>query len=249
MKRFEDKVVVVTGAASGIGETTVREFVKEGAKVVLADLSIEAGEKLRDELNQEGFDTFFVKTDVSNEADVKNLIEKTVEKYGRLDVMFANAGIHIDGDFHNVDLEQWQKIIDIDLTGVFLCNKYAIEQYLAQGDGGVIVNTGSINSYIAFSGLAPYSAAKGGVKMLTQQVTARYAKDGIRANAIAPGTTNTPLVKTLPQEAVDKLVDAYPVGRFGEPEEIARTVLFLASDDASFIHGVTLPVDGGYTAM
>ncbi|MEH7225742.1 glucose 1-dehydrogenase [Bacillus sp. JJ1566] len=246
--RFQDKVVIVTGGASGLGEATVLEFVKEGAKVAIADIS-EKGQALSEELNTQGYDTIFVQTNVASENEMKNLVSKTVEKYGKLDVMFANAGINIEADLHELDFAKWQKVIDVNLTSVYLSDKYAIEQFLKQGNGGVIVNTGSIHSLVARDGLAAYSASKGGVKMLTQQVASRYSKDGIRANAIAPAYIETPLINTLSQDVIDGLVDLHPIGRLGKPIEVAKTVLFLASDDASFISGVTLPIDGGYTAV
>jgi NAD(P)-dependent dehydrogenase (short-subunit alcohol dehydrogenase family) len=246
--RFEDKVVIVTGGASGLGEATVLEFVKEGAKVAIADISDE-GQVLSEELNSQGNDTIYVRTDVSKEDEIKNLVEKTVEKYGKLDVMFANAGINIGADIHDLDLATWQKVIDVNLTSVYLSDKYAIEQFQKQGSGGVIVNSGSIHSLVAKDALAPYSASKGGVKMLTQQVASRYSKEGIRANAIAPGYIRTPLTNTLSQEVIDELASLHPIGRLGKPIEVAKAVLFLASDDASFITGVTLPIDGGFTAV
>ncbi|MFD1204682.1 SDR family NAD(P)-dependent oxidoreductase [Sporosarcina contaminans] len=246
--RFQDKVVIVTGGASGLGEATALEFAKEGAKVVIADLS-EKGQGYSEELNAQGYDTIFVQTNVAKEDDVKNLLSKTVEKYGKLDVMVANAGINIEADLHELDFDKWQKVIDVNLTSVYLSDKYAIEQFLKQGNGGVIVNTGSIHSLVARNGLTAYSASKGGVKMLTQQVASRYSKEGIRANAIAPGYIETPLMNTLSQDVIDSLVGLHPMGRLGKPVEVAKTVLFLASDDASFISGAILPIDGGYTAV
>lgn len=247
--RFQDKVVIVTGAASGLGEATVLEFVKEGAKVMLADIAADKGQAYSDELNAKGYNTAFMKTDVASEQDIQALVAKTVEQFGKLDVMFANAGINIGADLHDLDFDNWKKVIDVNLTSVYLSDKYAIEQFLKQGNGGVIVNTGSIHSLVARDGLAPYSASKGGVKMLTQQIAARYSREGIRANAIAPAYIETPLINTLTPEVIAGLVDLHPIGRLGKPIEVARTVLFLASEDASYITGITLPIDGGYTAV
>lgn len=247
-KRFEKRVVIATGAASGLGKATAIEFAKEGAHVVLSDIS-DKGKEVSDQLNSEGYSTIFVKADVANENNVISLVNQAVEKFGKLDVMFANAGINIEATVENLELDDWQKVIDINLKSVYLSNKYAIKQFKKQGKGGVIVNTGSIHSLMAREGLAAYSASKGGVKMLTQQVASEVAKDGIRANAIAPGYIETPLIHTLSQEVIDGLVGLHPIGRLGKPIEVAKTVLFLASDDASFISGVTLPIDGGYTAV
>ena len=140
-------------------------------------------------------------------------------------------------------------MIDVNLKSVYLSDRYAIKQFKKQGTGGVIVNSGSIHSYVAREGLAAYSASKGGVKLLTQQIAAESGKDGIRAVAIAPGYIKTPLIDTLSKDVIDNLVNLHPIGRLGEPIEVAKTVLFLASDDASFITGVTIPIDGGYTSV
>ena len=164
--------------------------------------------------------------------------------------MFAYSGINIEADIHELDFAKWQKVIDVNLTSVIiLSDKYAIEQFQKQGTGGAIVNSGSIHSFVARDGLTAYSASKGGVKMLTQQIASRYSKDGIRANAIAPGYIETPLMNTLSQDVIDSLVSLHPAGRLGKPIEVTKTVLLLANDDASFISGVTLPIDGGYTAV
>jgi len=231
-----------------LGEATALEFAKEGASVVLADISDKAAE-LSKRMNDDGHSTIFVKTDVSNEEDIKNLVDQAVAKYGKLDVMFANAGINIEATVEDLETDDWQKVIDVNLKSVYLSDRYAIKQFKKQGSGGVIVNSGSIHSFVAWQGLAAYSASKGGVKLLTQQIASEVSKDGIRAVAIAPAYINTPLIGSLSPEVVDSLVSLHPIGRLGEPIEVARTVLFLASDDASFITGITLPIDGGYTSV
>lgn len=248
MKRFENKVAIVTGAGSGLGEATALEFAKEGASVVLADISDQTAE-LSEKMNADGYSTIFVKTNVADEGDIANLVEQTVAKFGKLDIMFANAGINIEKTLENLETDDWQKVIDVNLKSVYLSDRYAIKQFRKQGTGGVIINSGSIHSLVAREGLAAYAATKGGVKLLTQQIAAEVSKDGIRAVAIAPGYIKTPLINTLSQEVIDNLVSLHPIGRLGEPIEVARTVLFLASDDASFITGITLPIDGGYTAV
>ncbi|MGO4108732.1 SDR family NAD(P)-dependent oxidoreductase [Paenibacillus sp. YAF4_2] len=246
--RFQNKVAIVTGGASGIGEATVREFAAEGAKVVIADFS-DRGAAVSEELNKQGYDTFFVKTNVADEANVKAMVAATVKKYGKLDILFANAGIGGQGVTHELSTKDWHRMIDINLTGVFLCNKYTIDQMLKQGTGGAIVNCGSIHSHVARGPIPAYSAAKGGVKLLTQSTAIAYAQKGIRVNAICPGYIETPLIAGSSEEAHQYLTNLHPMGRLGKPEEIAKSVLFLASDDASFVTGTTLTVDGGYTAQ
>ncbi|MFA4134405.1 MULTISPECIES: SDR family NAD(P)-dependent oxidoreductase [unclassified Brevibacillus] len=248
MARLEGKVAIVTGGASGIGETTVRLFAKEGAKVVIADFS-PRGNELAEELNQAGFDALFVKTDVTKEDEVKNMVSATVVKYGKVDILFANAGIAKDAPGHLLSLDDWQRTIDINLTGVFLCDKYVIEQMLAQGTGGAIVNCGSIHSHAGKADVTAYSSAKGGVKLLTQTLGLTYAKQGIRVNAVCPGYIDTPLIAGRNEALNEHLIGLHPMGRLGKPEEVAKAVLFLASDDASFVTGTSLLVDGGYTAQ
>ncbi|MEY9095237.1 SDR family NAD(P)-dependent oxidoreductase [Paenibacillus sp. RC84] len=246
--RFTDKVAIVTGGASGIGEATVRLFAQEGAKVVIADFS-DRGQTVADELKAEGREALFVKTDVTKEDDVKHMVAETVKQYGKLDILFANAGIAKDGPADKLSWEAWQKTIDINLSGVFLSDKYALEQMLAQGTGGAIVNCGSIHSHVGKAGVTAYASAKGGVKLLTQTLGIDYAQHSIRVNAVCPGYIDTPLIAGRTQAITDHLTALHPMGRLGKPEEVAKAVLFLASDDASFVTGTTLLVDGGYTAQ
>lgn len=243
MGRFTDKVAVVTGGASGIGLAIVKQFLAEGAKVVIADLS-EKGSEVAASLG-DASNVSFVKTNVMVEDDVKNLVQQTVAQFGSLDIMVANAGITRDGDITDMTYDQWSTTIDINLSGVFLSDKYAIEQMRKQGKG-VIVNTGSIHSFVGKRGVTAYAAAKGGVKLLTQTLGATYASEDIRVNAVAPGYIDTPLITGANKE---DLIALHPAGRLGKPEEVGKVVAFLASEDASFVNGTTLLVDGGYTAI
>ena len=248
MMRFEGKVAVVTGGASGIGESAIRLFAKEGAKVVIADFS-EKGNELASSLIDEGHEALFVRTDVSKEQDISNLIDETVNTFGKVDIMFANAGIGDVTPAHELTIDKWQQMIDINLTGVFLSNKLAIQQMLKQGTGGAIINNASILGHVGQSGVTSYTAAKGGVVNMTRTIAITYATQGIRVNAVCPGYIETPLLSDLPPEVKQQLVNAHPIGRLGDPDEVAKAVLFLASDDASFIVGANLLVDGGYTAQ
>lgn len=245
--KLKNKTAIVTGGASGIGEATVRLFAAEGANVVIADIS-ENGQQLTDELRKEGREAFFIRTDVTKEEEVKRMIAETVSRYDRLDILYANAGIAKDGPAHELNLDDWQRTIDINLTGVFLCDKYAIEQMLKQG-GGTIVNCGSIHSHAGKSGVTAYASAKGGVKLLTQSLGITYAQQGIRINAVCPGYIDTPLIQGRNEAMNEHLISLHPMGRLGRAEEAAKAVLFLASDDSSFITGTSLLVDGGYTAQ
>ncbi len=249
--RFIDKVVIVTGGAHGIGEADVVSFVQEGAKVVIADIDEVAGKGLSDRLNTEGFDTLFVKADVTVEDQVSDLIEKTVEKYGKLDVMVANAGIGgtyappVDQTVEDLDL-----IYNINIKGVFLCNKHAAKQMLKQGTPGSIVNMGSIESILARPNTTPYNATKGAVKLMTQSFARAYAANGIRCNAVGPGVILTPMVEKLTQSPAHRqmMIDLHPLGRLGTPQDVANAVLFLASHESAFITGTCLMVDGGHCA-
>lgn len=247
--KFSSKVCVVTGAASGIGFATALELGQQGAKLVISDHDEAKGNEAIGKLLKENIECHFVKADVTNEKDVKDLVDETVEKFGHLDVMIANAGINIEGDAHELALEKWQKVIDVNLTGVFLCNKHAAAQMLKQGKGGAIVNIGSIHSFVARHGLTSYSASKGGVDMMTKMMGETYSSKGIRTNMVCPGYIKTPLIETVQPEIREKLVGMHPIARLGEPHEVAKAVAFLASDDASFISGTSLLVDGGYTAV
>ncbi len=247
MSRFNDKTIIVTGGASGIGLAAVELFAREGARVVVADFS-EQGRDVVDGLKDKGHAALFVRTDVADGESVRRMVEATVQEFGRIDVLFANAGIAADDPIVELDEKAWQRTLDINLTGVYLCDKYVITQMLQQG-GGVIVNCGSIHSFVGKKGVTAYAAAKGGVKLLTQTLAIDYAGQGIRVNAVCPGYIDTPLLKNLSPDVKRMLEELHPQGRLGRPEEVANAVAFLASDDASFVNGACLMVDGAYTAQ
>lgn len=243
--RLQDKVAIVTGGASGIGEFTVREMLKQGAKVVIADFNDAGGQKLADEL---GENVSFIHVDVSNEEQVEAMVKHAVDTFGKVDILFSNAGIGSIGSTHELTLEEWNKTISINLSGVFLCAKYALKEMVKQGSGS-IVNCASILGHVGQAATASYTAAKGGVVNMTRALALEYASQGIRVNAVCPGYIKTPLLDQLDDEMMQHLVSLHPLGRLGESHEVANAVVFLASDEASFVTGANLLVDGGYTAQ
>lgn len=246
--RLDGKVAIITGGTFGIGESTALLFAKEGAKVVIAARNKEKGEKVVNEIKNQGGEALFIKTDVSIEEDVKNLVKETVDTFGKVDVLFANAGVGAMGDLDEVTLDDWNYTISVDLTGVFLSNKYVIPEMEKNG-GGSIINCASILGHVGQMSVAAYAAAKGGVVNMTRSAAVTYAKKGIRINAVCPGYIETNILDGLDDEMLETLKSLHPIGRLGKPEEIAYPVLFLASDESSFVTGANLLVDGGYTAQ
>lgn len=244
-ERLEGKVAIVTGAGSGIGAATARRFHEEGAKVVLADVS-GGQEAVAKEL---GDGALAVHTDVRDGASVRAMVAAAVDTFGRLDVLYNNAGI--DGDLHQVGEmpeEAWDQVQAVNLRGVFLGIRYAIPEMLKIG-GGSIINTASMAATVAFPTMASYCAAKGGVVMLTKTAAAEYAGQGIRVNAISPGTIQTGITDHLPADMMKAIIERNPVGRIADPSEVASLALFLASDESRFITGADHLIDGGYTLL
>ncbi len=241
-------MAIVTGGGSGIGLETVKAFAQHGASVMIADVS-EQGPDIALSLQQKGYQVRFVKTDVTSLQDQENMLAETLRQFRRLDILFANAGIARDGPIDSLSVDNWQKTIDVNLTGVFLSNKVAISHWLNAGQRGVIVNCGSIHSFVGKQHVTAYAAAKGGVKLLTETLAADYAAKGIRVNAVCPGYIDTPLLSALTSEQKDALIKLHPQGRLGHPNEVANVVLFLAGDMATFVNGASVLVDGGYTSQ
>ncbi len=251
--RVAGKVALITGGGSGIGKATALLFGREGAKVVVADYNPEGGERTAKEIRDGGGTAVFHGADVSNPRDVEALVAKVVETYGRLDCAFNNAGIEGDlsADISKCSLENWARVIAINLSGVFLCMKYESEQMLKQG-GGSIVNTASVAGLVGLQGAPAYVAAKHGVAGLTKTAALEFAQKGISVNAVCPGFIRTPMVeRALDKGAFDEeqIFAMEPMHRMGKPEEIAEAVLWLASDASSFVTGLPMPVDGGYMAQ
>jgi len=257
-KKFQGKVALVTGGASGIGKVTAQIFAREGAKVVIStDKNINGGEDTVRLIKEAGGEAIFVKCDVSRSAEVESMVDKCVETYGRLDYAFNNAGIGPDGKrvpvVNIVDCpeEIWDRTIDINLKGVFLCMKYEIKQMLKQ-KYGAIVNTSSVGALKPVPGFCAYSASKSGLILLTKTAALECATSGIRVNTILPGPTERTLLYeyltgTHPEEK-EHMLDVVPMKRVAKPEDMAEAVIWLCSDEASFVTGHAMPVDGGMTA-
>ena len=252
MPDLKGKVAIVTGAASGIGRESALAFARAGAKVIAADITVDGGEETVRMIQQMGGEAVFVQVDVTKSDEVKGMVETAVATYGRLDFAHNNAGIEgIAGPCVACTEENWDRTININLKGVFLCCKYEIPEMLKAG-GGSIVNTSSVAGLVGFGGIPAYTASKHGVAGLTKTIALDYAKENIRCNAVCPGVIHTPMIDRFTggdPAALEAMTATEPVGRLGKPEEIADAVVYLCSDEASFITGAAIPVDGGFVAQ
>ncbi len=252
MAKMDGKIALVTGAAAGIGRESALAFARAGAKVVVSDITVDAGEETVAMIEAAGGEAVFVKADVSNQADVNALVSKAVETYGRLDFAHNNAGIEgIPAPCGECTEENWDKTIAINLTGVFYCCKAEIAQMLKQG-GGAIVNTASVAGLVGFAGIPAYTASKHGVNGLTKQIALDYAKENIRVNSVCPGVIHTAMIDRFTggdPDALAAMTASEPVGRLGKPSEVADAVVYLCSDEASFVTGINMPVDGAFVAQ
>ena len=245
--RLQGRIVAITGGALGIGRATALLFAAEGATVALGDVEVAGAEAVAKEIVGRGGRAIAVGVDVGDAGQVQAFVDRVVTELGRLDVMFANAGIAYSAPFLEHPEAQWHRVLRVNLTGVFLCCQIAARQMVEQG-GGRIITTASINGFRGVENLVGYNAAKAGVIELTKTMAVELAQHHITVNAIAPAQIDTRLTRSLPEEARQRRVARIPMGRFGEVDEVARAALFLASDDASYITGHPLAVDGGYLA-
>jgi hypothetical protein len=248
---FEDKVVIITGAAAGIGRATAIAFAEKDAKVVVTDIDVEKGKQTSSLI---GGDAFFIEINVADSESVKNMVKEVTKRFGRIDILVNNAGIYYQGDVIETTEEEWDKVIAVNLKGVYLCSHYVLPIML-RGNGGVVVNVASEAGLVGIAGQVAYNASKAGVISLTKSMAVDFARQGVRVNAVCPGTTETPLVKNALKKSKDpekerrKLEECRPLNRLGRPEEIAAAILAMASDNLGYATGSVLSIDGGYTAQ
>jgi len=252
MANFDGKTAIVTGSSGGIGEAAAKRFAEEGASVVVADVKVEAGEATVADIEDAGGEATFVETDVSDPADVTEMVDAAVDEYGGLDFAFNNAGIEGESEATgDQSVDNFERVIGVNLKGVFLGMREEIPVMLEDG-GGAIVNTSSIAGQVGFPEISPYAASKFGVIGLTKTAALEYGGEGVRVNAVCPGVIDTPMVEQSREddpESIEQATAATPVGRLGEPEEIGDAAVWLCSDDASFVTGEAMTVDGGYTSQ
>lgn len=251
--RLKDKVALVTGGTEGMGYATARLFLEEGAHVVVSGRSDEKGRKAVAELSKSG-EVIFVRGDVSVAQDARRMVDETVARFGRIDILFNNAGIYIEKSAEEMTEDEWDRLMDVNAKGAFLVSKYAVPHMKRQG-GGSIINNSSDAGIIGNRNCPAYCASKGAVTLMTKAMALDYAGCGIRVNSVNPGTIDTPMLdreveaSTDPKAYMDRTVAESPMGRIGRADEVAKAVLFLASDESSFVTGAFLSVDGGSTAQ
>jgi 3-oxoacyl-[acyl-carrier protein] reductase len=244
MKRLENKVAVITGGAQGIGKATVEKFLTEGAKVVIWDIDEEKGNNYVKDLTVQGFVCKFMKVNVARFEEVDECVKEIINEFGQIDILVNNAGILRDAQLVKMTPEQWQQVIDVNLTGVFNCTK-AVAPYMVEKLNGKIINATSVVGIYGNFGQTNYVATKSGVIGMTKVWARELGRKGINVNAIAPGFIATEMVASMPEKVITMMKEKTPLGRLGKPEDIANAYCFLASDEASYINGTVLSVDGG----
>lgn len=246
---MQGQTAIITGAGSGFGREAALKLAEKGANISVVDVSSENGEETVRLCKELGTDAVFIKADVSRVEDVKQYVAKTIDHFGKIDLFFNNAGISGSG-VKTLDCseEEFDAIINVNLKGAFYGLKYVVQEMLKTG-GGSIVNTASLGGVVGMPTLGPYSATKHAIIGLTKTIAGEYGRENIRINAIAPGTNETPMVKAFPAEAIKAMAEAVPMGRLGQPHEVGNVVAFLLSDEASYIHGAVVSIDGGSAAL
>jgi 3-oxoacyl-[acyl-carrier protein] reductase len=243
--RLKDKVAIITGSANGIGRATALTFAREGAKVTVADINEEGGKKVAAEISGNGGAAIFARVNVADPQQVNQMVAAAINAFGKIDILINNAGILADARLVKMELEQWQRVIDVNLKGVFLCGQAVAKVMEEQGAGGVILNAASVVGLYGNFGQSNYVAAKAGLIGMTKTWARELGRKGIRVNAVAPGFIATEMVQAMPEKIIAMMKEKTPLQRMGTPEDIANAYLFLASDEAGFITGTVLSVDGG----
>jgi 3-oxoacyl-[acyl-carrier protein] reductase len=244
MGRLQDKVAIITGAANGIGLEAARTFLREGAKVVLADFNEEDGRKRAEELKEQGHDCIFVQVNVADRESVDQMVAKVIEHYGKMNILINNAGITRDAMLSKMTNEMFDQVIDVNLKGVFYCTQAVLPYFIEQGKGKII-NTSSVTGVYGNIGQTNYAAAKAGLIGMTKTWAKELGRKGINVNAVVPGFTETAMVTTVPEKIIEGLKKQVPLGRLGRPSDIANAYLYLASDESDYVTGHVLHVDGG----
>lgn len=242
--RLKGQVAIITGGASGLGKAAVQLFVHEGAKVVIADMNREEGEKLANSLNSSGGEVLYIQTDVSDKESVDHMVKKVVDTFQQIDILVNNAGITRDSMLHKMTLEQWNQVININLSGVYHCTR-AVVPYMRERGYGRIISTASVVGVYGNIGQTNYAAAKAGVIGMTKSWAKELGPKGITVNAVAPGFIQTPMTDAVPQNILQEIEQRVPLRRLGQPSDIAYAYLYLASSEASYVNGAVLQVDGG----
>ena len=243
--KLKNKTAIITGGSNGLGRATALLFAKEGANVVVADMDENAGSKVINDIKNSGGRGLFVKVNVSDQEDVNKLVSAALKEFGKLHILINNAGIVSDGRLVKMELEQWQKVIDVNLKGVFICAQAVSKVLVEQNEGGAIINTSSVVGLYGNFGQSNYVASKAGVIGMTKTWAKELGKYNIRVNAVAPGFMETDIIKSMPEKVINLMKEKTLLGRLGKPDDIANAFLYLASDEGSYVTGAVLSVDGG----